>query len=94
MPQGRQGQAAEPTKSARLDQAAGLGSAQVPGWLGGGACGWWSVRFDAGGYSNAHIQGAPAALRELAAALTLAADQADQADATTEAARLPAGVRS
>ena len=28
-----------------------------------------SVRFDAGGYSSAHIQGPPAALRELAAAL-------------------------
>jgi hypothetical protein len=39
-----------------------------------------SVRFEAGGYSTAHIQGEPAALRELAAALTLAADQADQAD--------------
>jgi len=36
-----------------------------------------SVRFDVGGYSNAHIQGEPAALRELAAALTSAADQAD-----------------
>ena len=36
-----------------------------------------SVRFDAGGYSSAHIQGPPAALRELAAALTLAADLAD-----------------
>jgi hypothetical protein len=44
-----------------------------------------SVRFDAGGYSTAHIQGEPAALRELAAALTLAANQADQdqADATS-----------
>jgi hypothetical protein len=37
---------------------------------------WASVRFDAGGYSTAHIQGEPAALRELAAALHLAADQA------------------
>ena len=36
-----------------------------------------SVRFDAGGYSSAHIQGPPAALRELAAALILAADLAD-----------------
>jgi hypothetical protein len=36
-----------------------------------------SVRFDAGGYSSAHIQGPPAALRELAAALVEAADQAD-----------------
>ena len=32
-----------------------------------------SVRFDAGGYSSAHIQGPPAALRELAAALVDAA---------------------
>jgi hypothetical protein len=39
-----------------------------------------SVRFDAGGYSNAHIQGEPAALRELAGALVLAADRADSAD--------------
>jgi hypothetical protein len=36
-----------------------------------------SVRFDAGGYSSAHLQGPPAALRELAAALLDAADQAD-----------------
>jgi hypothetical protein len=40
---------------------------------------WASVRFDAGGYSNAHIQGEPAALRELAASLIQAADQADPA---------------
>jgi hypothetical protein len=48
---------------------------------------WWnsagvlhaSVRFDAGGYSSGHIQGEPGALRELAAALHLAADQADAA---------------
>jgi hypothetical protein len=39
-----------------------------------------SVRFDTGGYSSAHIQGPPAALRELAAALI---DAADQADAST-----------
>ena len=38
-----------------------------------------SVRFDAGGCSNAHIQGKPAALRELAAALLQAADLADPA---------------
>jgi hypothetical protein len=44
-----------------------------------------SVRFDAGGYSYGHIQGEPAALRELAAALVLAADQADQDQ--TDAAR-------
>jgi hypothetical protein len=36
-----------------------------------------SVRFDAGGYSSAHLQGEPAALRELAAALIDAADRAD-----------------
>jgi hypothetical protein len=36
-----------------------------------------SVRFDAGGYSSGHIQGEPAALRELAAALVDAADRAD-----------------
>jgi hypothetical protein len=36
-----------------------------------------SLGFDAGGYSNAHIQGPPAALRELAAALVEAADRAD-----------------
>jgi hypothetical protein len=47
-----------------------------------------SVHFDAGGCSGAHIQGQPAALRELAAALVLAADQADADDAAT----LPAGV--
>jgi hypothetical protein len=41
-----------------------------------------SVRFDAGGCSNGHIQGQPAALRELAAALVLAADQADASDPT------------
>jgi hypothetical protein len=39
---------------------------------------WASVRFEAGGYSNAHLQGPPAALRELAAALLQAADLADQ----------------
>ena len=36
-----------------------------------------SVHFDAGGYSSGHIQGQPAALRELAAALLEAADLAD-----------------
>jgi major membrane immunogen (membrane-anchored lipoprotein) len=39
-----------------------------------------SVGFDAGRHSNAHIQGPPAALRELAAALIEAADQAEGAD--------------
>jgi hypothetical protein len=38
---------------------------------------WASVRFEAGGYSSAHIQGDPAGLRELAAALIDAADLAD-----------------
>ena len=38
-----------------------------------------SVRFDLGGYSDAHLQGDPTALRELAAALTEAADLADTA---------------
>jgi hypothetical protein len=36
-----------------------------------------SVRFEVGGYSYAHLQGDPAALRELAAALLEAADRAD-----------------
>jgi hypothetical protein len=44
-----------------------------------------SVRFDAGGYSSGHIQGPPAALRELAAALVAAADQADAARDVAEA---------
>ena len=39
-----------------------------------------SVGFDAGGHSHAHLQGSPAALRELAAALLDAADRADHAD--------------
>jgi hypothetical protein len=39
-----------------------------------------SVGFDAGGHSHAHLQGSPAALRELAAALLQAADQAENAD--------------
>ena len=50
-----------------------------------------SVRFDVGGYSSAHIQGEPTALRELAAALHLAADQADQA-AVPAAAAVAEGV--
>jgi major membrane immunogen (membrane-anchored lipoprotein) len=45
-----------------------------------------SVGFDAGGHSNAHIQGPPAALRELAAALIEAADQAERADDPANAA--------
>ena len=47
-----------------------------------------SVGFDAGGHSNAHIQGPPAALRELAAALIGAADRANRA----ESAAVPAAV--
>jgi hypothetical protein len=39
-----------------------------------------SVGFDAGGHSHAHLQGSPAVLRELAAALLDAADRADSAD--------------
>jgi hypothetical protein len=39
-----------------------------------------SIGFDAGGHSNAHIQGPPAALRELAAALMQAADRAESVD--------------
>jgi hypothetical protein len=39
-----------------------------------------SVGFDADGHSNAHLQGPPAALRELAAALVDAADRAERAD--------------
>jgi hypothetical protein len=38
-----------------------------------------SVGFDAGGYSHGHLQGEPAALRELAAALIQAADLAERA---------------
>jgi hypothetical protein len=46
-----------------------------------------SVRFEAGGYSSASIQGQPAALRELAAALV---DAADRADPPTAPAPAPA----
>jgi hypothetical protein len=49
-----------------------------------------SLRFDAGGYSCGHLQGEPAALRELAAALIQAADQADQ-DTTAAVAEGVAG---
>jgi hypothetical protein len=44
-----------------------------------------SVRFQLGGYSDAHIQGDPTALRELAAALVDAADQADAWQAILDA---------
>ena len=50
-----------------------------------------SVRFDAGGYSSGHIQGDPAALRKLAAALTLAADLADPAAVPARAVEGVAG---
>ena len=45
-----------------------------------------SVRFEAGGYADAHIQGEPPALRQLAAALVQAADLADRPDQPTAAA--------
>jgi len=45
--------------------------------------------FDAGGHSHAHLQGSPAALRELAAALQ---DAADRADPLAVAAPAVAGV--
>jgi hypothetical protein len=52
-----------------------------------------SVGFDAGGHSNAHIQGPPAALRELAAALLEAAERAERADDPADAAAVvPEGV--
>jgi hypothetical protein len=51
-----------------------------------------SVAFEVGGYSAAHVQGEPAALRELAAALVLAADQAEAAHPTGDPARPAAGV--
>jgi hypothetical protein len=43
------------------------------------------VRFDTGGYSYGSIQGEPVALRELAAALVEAADQADASGEAPEA---------
>ncbi len=51
-----------------------------------------SVGFDAGGTSHGHIQGPPAALRELAAALIQAADRADASDDPAPAAELVEGV--
>ena len=51
-----------------------------------------SVGFDAGGYSNAHIQGPPAALRESAAALVDAADQAERAENPASAVAVVEGV--
>ena len=52
---------------------------------------WASVRFDAGGYSTAHLQGPPVALRELAAALTLAADLAETSISSAPVAEGVAG---
>ena len=51
-----------------------------------------SLGFRAGGTSNAHIQGPPAALRELAAALVEAADQADTDDPPKVAVAVAEGV--
>ena len=51
-----------------------------------------SVGFDAGGHINAHIQGPPAALRELAAALIDAADRAERADDPADAVAVVEGV--
>jgi len=51
-----------------------------------------SVGFDAGGHSNAHIQGPPAALRELAAALIQAADQAESDEDSANAVAVVEGV--
>jgi hypothetical protein len=42
-----------------------------------------SVGFQAGGYSHGHLQGEPAALRELAAALIEAAERAETSDHPT-----------
>src|SRR5918996_3866184 len=54
-----------------------------------------SVGFEAGGHSHAHLQGSPAALRELAAALLDAADRAnstvDPAPALVEGWRADVG---
>jgi hypothetical protein len=51
-----------------------------------------SVGFDAGGHSNAHIQGPPAALRELAAALIGAADRAESAEEPANVVAVAEGV--
>jgi hypothetical protein len=51
-----------------------------------------SVGFDVGGYSAAHIQGPPHALRELAAALTEAADRAEASDDPAPAVAVMEGV--
>jgi hypothetical protein len=51
-----------------------------------------SVGFDVGGYSSGHLQGPPAALRELAAALTAAADRAEDSDDPAPAMAVVEGV--
>jgi hypothetical protein len=51
-----------------------------------------AVGFDAGGHSNAHLQGPPAALRELAAALLDAADRAESAEDPASAVAVVEGV--
>ena len=51
-----------------------------------------SIGFDAGGHSNAHIQGSPAALRELAAALIQVADRAESVDDPANAVAVVEGV--
>ena len=51
-----------------------------------------AVGFDAGGHSNAHIQGPPAALRELAAALIPVADRAESAEDPANAVAVVEGV--
>ena len=48
-----------------------------------------SIGFDAGGHSSAHLQGPPAGLREMAAALI---DAADRADAPAARPRVVEGV--
>jgi hypothetical protein len=51
-----------------------------------------SVGFDAGGTSHGHIQGPPAALRALAAALIEAADRAEASDDPAPAMAVVEGV--
>ena len=51
-----------------------------------------SIGFDAGGHSNAHIQGPPAALRELAAALIQVAERAERAEDPANAVAVVEGV--
>ena len=51
-----------------------------------------AVGFDAGGHSNAHIQGPPAALRELAAALIQVAERAERTEDPANAVAVVEGV--